>query len=356
MPTPPDSSRSSRTKRKTNGSLTKEPAKVVEEDFNREPDESSSESANEMGDAIGGAEKSKFKTAATFDYKAPEDTARKMFRTVRAVLPPSSPEKKQLGDSDLEGDTYDDEIFADVKRKAKRPRLDNIHAAPSNKTTKMFIKPRTFGSQDRRREERAKEKAEKDGFKRAAIGLGSPKPNNKFVKHELPAQFGGFISSQGSAGDFTILGGANGVRLARSSSPLSSLGSEPDLDPLTFECETCSQRVSKLLREEYEDKYVNGRQWTMKRQERFCEWHRRQAADETWKESGYPAIDWTGLTRRMRKHDSYLIDVLNDDVRSQHRADFKKQSRSRGMKGGFKSNAKPGALVGYYGPKGEKMM
>jgi hypothetical protein len=321
---------------------------VEEEDYEREPEDSSSDTGSAEGSKMGG-----FKRAAVFDFDEPKVESKERFRQAPEIVRTKSPEVKKMGDEQLDEDMSGDEIFAE-QRKPKRPRTyqRNIHAvAPAKKKADVFVR-KGHGSRDRGRAEQEKETAKTTGFKIPKVDLQPAKPKAKFVKHTLPAtQDGGLVSSQGSAPELPTLGGADG-----SSSPLSSLDASPDRDPTTFECETCSQRVSKLLREEYEDEYVNGRQWTMKRQERFCEWHRRQTASETWKERGYPEIDWTGLARRMRKHDSFLILVLNDEVASKHRNDFKKLSRSKVMKGAMKNNAKPGASVGYYGPKGEKMM
>ncbi|KJX92771.1 hypothetical protein TI39_contig5827g00021 [Zymoseptoria brevis] len=362
MPTPPNSDRSSRPKRK-NGTAPLKPAKVEVEDDEREPESSSSEAESDKSGARGGST-SRFRKAATIVFTEPVEESRSSFRRPTNVLPPKSPERKLLSDKELDEGQSDSEpgIFGESKRKkSKRPRQeppDNIHAKPAKGKGNVFArtaKLKTFGN--RGRDDREKEQAKKKDFVKPKTILEPAETKARFVRHDVPArQFGGIISSQTSAGDFQITGGAAGDRQAESSSPLSSLEASPEPDSLTFDCETCSRPVNKLLHEEYEDEYVKGRQWTMKRQEQFCEWHRKQTAHETWKDRGYPAIDWTGLAKRMRKHDSFLIDVLNDEAISHHRSNFKKQSRSKGMKGGFKGNAKPGAAVGYYGPKGEKMM
>lgn len=160
------------------------------------------------------------------------------------------------------------------------------------------------------------------------------------------------------------------LALSRSSSPLSdalacvdvadvSTLSLPVPKPYvpTVEC-ICGDQVSKLLQEQFEDEVNARKDWTFKWQTRFCAYHKRHEAQRVWDDRGYPQIDWSGLKRRMRKHDDYLLSVLNGTVTSCHRTALRERlkPRTKGIKQLFDAKQRPGALVGYYGPRGENVM
>jgi hypothetical protein len=138
---------------------------------------------------------------------------------------------------------------------------------------------------------------------------------------------------------------------------------EDDLeDGVESECAMCGQSVDPLLREEFEDEHkdqLRGRRLNFQWQKRFCHFHRMHSARATWLSRDYPDIDWGQLNARMRKHSSTLRSILADtsETSSFYRIELRSRLKpgAKGIRQTFNS-AKPGASVGYYGPRGEKAM
>jgi hypothetical protein len=128
------------------------------------------------------------------------------------------------------------------------------------------------------------------------------------------------------------------------------------------ECTMCGQPVDPLLREQFEDEHrdqLRGRRLNFQWQKRFCHFHRVHSARATWLSRDYPDIDWGQLNARMRRHNSTLRGILNDtsETPSFYRSELRSRLKpgAKGIRQTFNS-AKPGASVGYYGPRGEKAM
>ncbi|CAK1364006.1 hypothetical protein CB0940_04024 [Cercospora beticola] len=129
----------------------------------------------------------------------------------------------------------------------------------------------------------------------------------------------------------------------------------PDSDDGNITCTICDERVRRLLKEEFEDEVLDNRPWSYKWQQRFCTWHKRRTVREIWQERGYPEIDWSNLRKRMRKHDRFLSDVLNDRVASHHREKLKDQSKNgRSRQKDIVAEGTSKFTMGYYGPRGER--
>lgn len=382
LPTPPDSARNSRSKRK---SATREPAaeayviesddeqkrkvkeKEEEDDILRDP-VSSSDEADDMAGGKAGF------SGITKGFKPEEkenvSEQAKPFQAVKKSLDldngssplpkagfmaPSvtaasiiDPPKREYSDADLDISEDEDPAFirsSQQGRKRQKTRSQNIHA-----NTSIFTKPRIqqkYGSQNSREEKREverKRKQEKKGFQPAHVKAIDPTRPAPVFKRANMGHLPAIQKSDTIAGTEDDVGHPEG-------SP------SPEPDSMSIVCETCQERVDKLLKEEYIDDYVKGKSWNIQWQERFCEWHRARSAKEFWEERGYPHIDWTGLEERMRKHDDFLLSVLRNGEESHFRNEYAAKVKAKSMSNGFKDAAvKPGATVGYYGPKGEKVM
>lgn len=201
----------------------------------------------------------------------------------------------------------------------------------------------------------------------------APKPREKVqikksFKVAEPIDFGPPGSSQTTAAvhaSFTSAGAENEVPDV-DDSPLTEL-SEDELEELgllegvpTVRCAYCNEAVKRSLLEDFEVEFLKGHEMTYKWKKRFCTWHQKQEAEAKFIEKGYPNVDWKLLPQRMRAHDSFLRDVINDKVESYYRSELKRKSKkgSKNLQKAItdKERSKGGASMGYYGPRGEKMM
>lgn len=378
LPTPPDSGRQSRSKR---ASQAREPAaaatsvtidedeqtvavneqKEDSDDPNRDPVSSDEEDmagkkegsmgfvamkANALKEASPEQIKAKFKgakrTAAAEEEPVKKIAFCKPSVTSADIVDP----KKVLDDGDLDND--DPDFITNSQPTKKRAKTSNIHAAPRSSQINVFGREQAEKlrkkEEHERKKRKIKEQKEKEKKKFQVISL----PAAGFKRHNLS----GLQAGNTIAGAASCISSQDGA-----SSPLSSLTPSPEPDPMGIVCETCHQRVDKLLKEEYDDDYVKGKSWNIQWQERFCEWHRTQTAKQEWEKRGYPEIKWTDLEHRMRRHDDSVLSVLRNQAKSRHRDDYGAKVKAKSMSSGFKDTAiKPGATVGYYGPKGEKAM
>lgn len=383
LPTPPDSARNPRSKRKREARQSAvevttidddddEPHPVKEqtvedEDYNRDPVSSSDEA-----DDMAGVKRSSTGNSKSFERRTPNipdnestSTGTVGFRQSKAVVlddgtsgvkktslkMPSvtsasitaSP-KRVLSDTELDEIDGPDFARSSQSKKRKTKSFRNIHTGPN-----------IFGKDNERKkrlEEGARKKKEREDkkiFQKLSLDLeNGTLPAPAFKRHQIT-----YLQNAGA----TAGAAEDASRVDGSSSPLSSLSASPEPDSMSIVCETCHERVNKLLKEEYDDDYVKGKSWNIQWQERFCEWHRAQTAKEAWSEKGYPELDWMALERRMRKHDDFLLSVLRKEVRSHYRDEYAAKVKAKSMSNGFKdAEIKPGATVGYYGPKGEKAM
>lgn len=391
LPTPPDSgARQSRSKRKEHASPPQrqqqsaaadvvnieddEPEREVKEDsddYLRDPVSSDDEEdmAGKKGSGAGSSggfvgikpmvtdgtsaevPKAQFKKAASSILEDKKDNVPKAaFRAPPVTSASIAGEKRVLNDQELDEESDDGisgfSFMSSSQPKKKRVKTSNIHAAPRSAVQKVFGSSQKEADDKRRREEEIARRKKEKKEKRASEDAGVPAA--KFKRHNLPTFQAGS----------TTAGATNGVSNEDDcSSPLSSLSVSPEPDSMSIICETCHERVDKLLQEEYNDDYVKGKSWNIQWQERFCEWHRTQSAKEAWLKRRYPDIDWAGLESRMKQHDDFLLSVLRNQKKSQYRDEYAAKVKAKSMSGGFKdSTVKPGATVGYYGPKGEKAM
>lgn len=114
------------------------------------------------------------------------------------------------------------------------------------------------------------------------------------------------------------------------------------------ECPWCGDAV---LEQALKD-YSKGKRLTVQMQARFCAKHKRETAMDTWRERGYPHIDWDRLEKRLDDHQQYLARIV--DGKESH---YRNIHAEKVQTGQARSLKKEGDLnPGYYGPRGCKVM
>ena len=98
--------------------------------------------------------------------------------------------------------------------------------------------------------------------------------------------------------------------------------------------------------------------WSL--QKLFCRTHIANAARKSWRERGYPDIDWENFTRRIEQHETMIEAILVGKKQSHHRRILEEKVKS-GRKMTFvrslaSSEEDGGCQTGYYGSKGARIM
>ena len=158
--------------------------------------------------------------------------------------------------------------------------------------------------------------------------------------------------------------------IGSNSSNLSTPLSSPTLDALqinsdalfdqperfTYKCPMCQVPIPpgmSLLRTEEKDKM------TMRAQAAFCRQHRRFSAEKTWKERGYPEIDWESLDNRLRGYHSQIGSLLSGKSQSQSRIALEEglgSGRHRTLRQVLGSRTEQVLVPGYYGARGARVL
>ncbi|QPC75762.1 hypothetical protein HYE68_006514 [Fusarium pseudograminearum] len=98
--------------------------------------------------------------------------------------------------------------------------------------------------------------------------------------------------------------------------------------------------------------YSKGKRLSVQMQTRFCAKHKKETAMDTWRERGYPHIDWDRLEKRLDDHQQYLARIV--DGKESH---YRNIHAEKVQTGQARSLKKEGDLnPGYYGPRGCKIM
>lgn len=114
------------------------------------------------------------------------------------------------------------------------------------------------------------------------------------------------------------------------------------------QCPWCGDAVSEQALKDYS----KGKRLNVQMQTRFCAKHKKETAMDTWRERGYPHIDWERLEERLKDHQHYLSKIV-DGKTSHYRNVLAEKIRT----GQARSLKKEGDLnPGYYGPRGCKLM
>ena len=355
LPTPPNSNST-----RSSGSN----AIAIEEDFNREP-ESSGDEEDGVGQWDGSGESKQFRQPDQRLNQSYARPAAPVFKQPGAGSPASLSSKRSNG-SDGPSSDADDGIFGSQSK--KQHKSSNIHAPPKPRQ-KQQMYGRTAKAQSPKRDTAAKFKEPK---KRKVEDTASVPVFRQAKGADMMFHFRGADPVAGfqaphSSGD-----------LRNSLSPsLSSLSSAPDSPGVVeiatldlpdarpyvpkSDCKICGRSVDKLLKEEFENEQglAPGKRLSHKWQKRFCRYHRRREAEDLWNERGYPKIDWNSLEDRMLKLHPHLEGIMNGTKSSYYREELADRLKGRAktaVQAVQSEDAKGGAPVGYYGPRGEKTM
>lgn len=284
-----------------------------------------------------------------------------------------------------ESNDGDDAVFDEYDRSKRRKTVmtPNIHALPESKHDRASValqnatyRTRTQLPQKYGQRERSKK------FK--TVELPPPPPpveKPKFIQpRQLPAASSpkrpraGFRVTRSS--DVALHGDAD-VDVASPSSLLSDLSSVPDSPsseelkalnlpvPKSYrteiECAICSSVVSRAIREDFDDIHQQGPRLNYKWQQRFCRYHRQHESRIVWEQRGYPDINWDKLYGRLgsRTYTKHLKKILAGHTHSVYRDQLATRLEEGGILSVQQSLAGEGRVgvgVGYYGPRGEKML
>lgn len=316
---------------------------VGEDDINADP-----ESSSDIEDA-----KDKYRAGASF-VKLSDIIPGDEKESSKATKPFALPGAKN--NRDTAADDGEPDWMAErraPKRRKVTATFTNLHAkAPPTKT---------YGSQ------KSSSQPKKNGFKTTSRMVPEQRPEKRSVfkklsAFELPAEetSSGFKSSF-STDNVSISGDQpNPLNGSRSSSPdhATDEPDEPDIYSSDVECPHCRERVSRMIYEEFEDRIGFKGAMPYKWERYFCGHHKKESAGETWREKGYPTIDWLSLEGRLRKHDEFLECILNGSIDSHYRTrlEDKLQPRKKGILQSYENEDDKGCGVGYYGPRGAKLM
>lgn len=239
------------------------------------------------------------------------------------------------------------------KRRVDNASVNNVFAPPRRQKT-LGKRPTTYSKTTQRPAAPAK----KGGFQKPLEMPDSPQ-GAKFKKQpEFKSEGPKFLQPESFKKPFT--GNANTTLELENDQDLCIVVEDPQIPDTdtgsTFHCPFCREEIEKSVHEDFEDRH--GKNFSYKWQRRFCAFHKRLEAETKWRERRYPDIDWIGLERRMRKHDDFLTCVLNDTVDSHYREQLEAKLKpgTKSAKQSYRAAIRPGASVGYYGPKGEKIM
>ncbi|KAF4993743.1 hypothetical protein FGRMN_6270 [Fusarium graminum] len=123
---------------------------------------------------------------------------------------------------------------------------------------------------------------------------------------------------------------------------------EESLQDKMAPCPWCGELVSEQALKEFS----KGKRLNVQMQTRFCAKHKKETAMETWRERGYPHIDWDRLEGRLNDHRAFLTRIV--DGKQSHFRDILAEKVETGQ---ARSLKKEGNLnPGYYGPRGCKLM
>ncbi|KXT18686.1 hypothetical protein AC579_2706 [Pseudocercospora musae] len=347
-----------------------------EEDFNASPKASSSDVEEEEAvsavpsevKGVSGFRISGVTVAKPVAKRKEEPKPQWRDPSAQEVLP--GKKRKMVSDAELEGFSDDEPSW--MREEAKK--LKNMHTGSKQRKTKanpQVFMPKSSSQQSQYGKEAAmKQKiAEKQFRKSEAAALKHKAKTSPIKKFKMVGalDYGSTSLSQTTISVQTsqTSAGAEAEDPRIDDSPLTEISEdemeEIDLsgDAPNVKCGHCGAALKRSLLEDFQDEVLRGRELTYKWQKRFCRWHQQQDAEAQWQERGYPEIDWKHLSLRMHAHDSFLEDIVNDQVDSHYRNELKNKSKKsrKDLEHLITGHdTRGGASMGYYGPKGEKLI
>ena len=360
LPTPPTSS-------STRSSASRSALIETEEDIYRDPESSDDEPAADaqLDGPVG------FKRPSQIPDLGHTLPALPTFKKPVSSSPLSLVSKRSNGSDEPSSDA-EDPIFSPQGSKRQRKSYGgNIHAPPPKARSKHLV----YGMGGKTRSPKRDRAASFNQLKKPKAQDDLQKPEFQLAKGADIFQFKGTSTGPAFKTPRASMDGPNAGG-ARSRSPsLSSLSSAldspgveeiqsldlPTAQPYTptAECTICGRSVGLFLKQDFEDEFAPGKHMSYKWQQRFCRYHKQYEAKQLWQERGYPDIEWDSLEMRMTKYHSHLESVLSGKHASSFRDELQQRVKSRtktAIQAVNSEEAKGGAHVGYYGPRGEKAM
>lgn len=349
------------------------PSVISDEDLTRSP-ESSEDESTVSGPPTNNAT---FKAPRQVDGGAEEESHRVSTFRRPGVNSPNGAGSKRHADHDAPKSDDDDALLFGPERKKQKPSsFSNIHAPRR--------KEKGYGSRSQRTPQKSSQTATFKRPQRGDAKDGQDKPKLPQFKKAVGIdtdmfEFGEDHSAPlfKSSGDIVDLRDEAETRHSPSSPSLSSLSSamdSPEVQEIEsfnlpaprpyapkIECQICNETVDLALQEEFEMLFTKGAHFVdYKWQQRFCRWHKQHDVKKRRAEMKYPDIDWEGLDRRMRRFHRHLKDVVYGRAESVYRQQLNERVRD-GSKTTLKALAakdgeKRETSVGYYGPRGERLM
>ena len=352
LPSPP---RTATPSTRSSFASSKAPQEMDGDDINRDPESSEDEQAvfKYSANQTDGTEDEISAAKATFKHP----TAR-----------PSPASSKRSHDSDQLSSEGDGIFLSQGSAKRQKSKgFNNIHASKDRKRYGAAQRRQSQQKKDGQQAKSSNSHKEEQAPTIPQFKKRTPYSRNDAEAAEMAPAFKDARNRDDHTRDIDDRGS-----LSPSLSSLSDPPSSPEVEeiqhldlpaPQTYvaqtECSFCGRVVDKSLKERFEDEHLNGKDMTYKWQERFCLYHRRHDARDVYEERAYPKIDWDELESRMERHREYLRNIIRGLTPSYHRdlLSEKLKGRARSAKQTLNSDdAKKGAAVGYYGPRGEKLM
>lgn len=352
------------------------------EDVSRDPESSDDEQRKHFKPALhtpplfSPESKPEFRLAqhdGTVDAKSESSAAFKPL----AISPESTLSKRSAGSDGPSSDS--DGLIFSSQGSSKRPKGTtyggNIHAKPQTYLSKNQKKAALLKSQAEARRlrspahkaKRREASPEAPTFKVATV----PDDVFRFGKESVTA---GFKQARTSGDGLPDVDADGFASLSSPLSELSSPPSSPDVEVIesldlpdvsqykpTVDCEICGAQVELFLKQDFEDEFNRSKLLTYKWQQRFCRHHKKHDAKQVWHQRGYPEIDWDNLDKRLaaRRHMKHLKRVICGETHSVYAEQLQEQLKSRSktaMQSINDEGGKKTAAVGYYGPRGGKLM
>jgi len=122
----------------------------------------------------------------------------------------------------------------------------------------------------------------------------------------------------------------------------------PSDDDYDRQCPICSDIVEEGFYKSY-----SGKLHTFNQQMRFCTWHKRKSAEQSWASRGYPRINWSTLTTRILNQHEHLKAIIKG--KPSHFRDALTRKIDAGQDRTIKKTGDQ-LTPGYYGPRGMRVM
>jgi len=126
--------------------------------------------------------------------------------------------------------------------------------------------------------------------------------------------------------------------------------------PLEAQCPMCGASVQQ---EDLDDFELQHPGMEFRSQQLFCRMHKKRESEEEWKQRGYPDIDWEHLPYRLRNYRPVIYEILTKPKVSHFRgnmAERLRRGKDRNLMMHVHHEGLQSCSVGYYGPRGLKIM